>query len=78
MRSAALEDTPHKIRLNTINPSIVDNRMMRSLVEVKNVNYVTPIINCVTISSQIDRPLFSYSNVKIAKRRLHENHCSQG
>lgn len=33
MRSAALEGAPHKIRVNTINPSPVDNRMMRSLEE---------------------------------------------
>lgn len=31
MRSAALEGAPHKIRVNTVNPSPVDNRMMRSL-----------------------------------------------
>ncbi len=31
MRAAALEGAPHKIRVNTINPSPVDNRMMRSL-----------------------------------------------
>ena len=31
MRSAALEGAPHNIRVNTINPSPVDNRMMRSL-----------------------------------------------
>ncbi len=31
MRSAALEGAPYKIRVNTINPSPVDNRMMRSL-----------------------------------------------
>lgn len=33
MRSAALEGAPHKIRVNTINPSPVDNRMMSSLEE---------------------------------------------
>ncbi|MEE4198288.1 MAG: SDR family NAD(P)-dependent oxidoreductase [Bacteroidales bacterium] len=33
MKSAALEGAPHKIRVNTINPSPVDNRMMRSLEE---------------------------------------------
>lgn len=33
MRSAAQEGAPHKIRVNTINPSPVDNRMMRSLEE---------------------------------------------
>lgn len=33
MRSAALEGAPHNIRVNTINPSPVDNRMMRSLEE---------------------------------------------
>lgn len=33
MRSAALEGAPHKIRVNTVNPSPVDNRMMRSLEE---------------------------------------------
>ena len=33
MRSAALEGAAHKIRVNTINPSPVDNRMMRSLEE---------------------------------------------
>jgi NAD(P)-dependent dehydrogenase (short-subunit alcohol dehydrogenase family) len=33
MRSAALEGAPFKIRVNTINPSPVDNRMMRSLEE---------------------------------------------
>lgn len=33
MRSAALEGAPYKIRVNTINPSPVDNRMMRSLEE---------------------------------------------
>ena len=33
MRSAALEGAPHKIRVNTINPAPVDNRMMRSLEE---------------------------------------------
>ncbi len=33
MRSAALEGAPMKIRVNTINPSPVDNRMMRSLEE---------------------------------------------
>lgn len=31
MKSAALEGAPYKIRVNTINPSPVDNRMMRSL-----------------------------------------------
>jgi NAD(P)-dependent dehydrogenase (short-subunit alcohol dehydrogenase family) len=31
MRTAALELAPQKIRVNTINPSPVDNRMMRSL-----------------------------------------------
>ena len=31
MRSAAMEGAPHNIRVNTINPSPVDNRMMRSL-----------------------------------------------
>jgi len=33
MKSAALELAPYKIRVNTINPSPVDNRMMRSLEE---------------------------------------------
>lgn len=33
MRSAALEGAPAKIRVNTIHPSPVDNRMMRSLEE---------------------------------------------
>ncbi len=33
MRTAALEGAPHKIRVNSINPSPVDNRMMRSLEE---------------------------------------------
>lgn len=33
MRAAAMEGAPHKIRVNTINPSPVDNRMMRSLEE---------------------------------------------
>jgi NAD(P)-dependent dehydrogenase (short-subunit alcohol dehydrogenase family) len=33
MRSAALEGAPHKIRVNTVNPSPIDNRMMRSLEE---------------------------------------------
>ena len=33
MRSAALEGAEHQIRVNTINPSPVDNRMMRSLEE---------------------------------------------
>jgi NAD(P)-dependent dehydrogenase (short-subunit alcohol dehydrogenase family) len=33
MRSAALEGAANKIRVNTINPSPVDNRMMRSLEE---------------------------------------------
>lgn len=33
MKSAALEGAPHKIRVNTVNPSPVDNRMMRSLEE---------------------------------------------
>lgn len=33
MRSAAMEGAPHQIRVNTINPSPVDNRMMRSLEE---------------------------------------------
>lgn len=31
MRSAALEGAPFKIRVNTVNPAPVDNRMMRSL-----------------------------------------------
>ncbi len=31
MKSVALECAPSKIRVNTINPSPVDNRMMRSL-----------------------------------------------
>ncbi|MDN3493240.1 SDR family NAD(P)-dependent oxidoreductase [Winogradskyella bathintestinalis] len=31
MRTAALEGAPHNIRVNTVNPSPVDNRMMRSL-----------------------------------------------
>lgn len=31
MRSAALEGAGHNIRVNTVNPSPVDNRMMRSL-----------------------------------------------
>jgi NAD(P)-dependent dehydrogenase (short-subunit alcohol dehydrogenase family) len=34
MKSAALECAPSKIRVNSINPSPVDNRMMRSLEEV--------------------------------------------
>jgi NAD(P)-dependent dehydrogenase (short-subunit alcohol dehydrogenase family) len=33
MRNLALELAPRKIRVNTINPSPVDNRMMRSLEE---------------------------------------------
>ncbi|MDD3807606.1 MAG: SDR family oxidoreductase, partial [Candidatus Marinimicrobia bacterium] len=33
MRSAALEGAPHKIRVNTVNPAPIDNRMMRSLEE---------------------------------------------
>ncbi len=33
MRTVALEVAPNKIRVNTINPSPVDNRMMRSLEE---------------------------------------------
>ena len=33
MKSAALEGAEYKIRVNTINPSPVDNRMMRSLEE---------------------------------------------
>lgn len=33
MKSAALEGAGHKIRVNTVNPSPVDNRMMRSLEE---------------------------------------------
>ncbi len=33
MRSAALEGAPYGIRVNTVNPSPVDNRMMRSLEE---------------------------------------------
>jgi NAD(P)-dependent dehydrogenase (short-subunit alcohol dehydrogenase family) len=33
MKSAALECAPSKIRVNSINPSPVDNRMMRSLEE---------------------------------------------
>lgn len=33
MKSAALEGAPYKIRVNTINPSPVNNRMMRSLEE---------------------------------------------
>ncbi|WP_035805024.1 SDR family NAD(P)-dependent oxidoreductase [Lunatimonas lonarensis] len=33
MRTGALEGAPHKIRVNTIHPSPVDNRMMRSLEE---------------------------------------------
>ena len=33
MRTAALEGAPYNIRVNTINPSPVDNRMMRSLEE---------------------------------------------
>jgi len=33
MKSAALEGADHKIRVNTVNPSPVDNRMMRSLEE---------------------------------------------
>jgi NAD(P)-dependent dehydrogenase (short-subunit alcohol dehydrogenase family) len=33
MRVAALEGAPHNIRVNTIHPSPVDNRMMRSLEE---------------------------------------------
>jgi NAD(P)-dependent dehydrogenase (short-subunit alcohol dehydrogenase family) len=33
MRSAALEGAPHKIRVNTVNPSPVETRMMRSLEE---------------------------------------------
>ena len=31
MRNLAIEVAPRKIRVNTINPSPVDNRMMRSL-----------------------------------------------
>lgn len=31
MRTAALEGAPYNIRVNTVNPSPVDNRMMRSL-----------------------------------------------
>ncbi|MBE9584650.1 SDR family oxidoreductase [Mucilaginibacter sp. JRF] len=31
MRSVAIEAAPRKIRVNTVNPSAVDNRMMRSL-----------------------------------------------
>lgn len=33
MRVAALEGAPHKIRVNTVHPGPVDNRMMRSLEE---------------------------------------------
>lgn len=33
MRTAAKEGAPHKIRVNAVNPSPVDNRMMRSLEE---------------------------------------------
>ena len=33
MRSAALEGAPQKIRVNTVNPSPVETRMMRSLEE---------------------------------------------
>jgi len=33
MKSAALEGADHQIRVNTVNPSPVDNRMMRSLEE---------------------------------------------
>lgn len=33
MKSAALEGAPHKIRVNTVNPSPVETRMMRSLEE---------------------------------------------
>ncbi|MCH8553557.1 MAG: SDR family oxidoreductase [Schleiferiaceae bacterium] len=33
MRSAALEGAPHNIRVNSMHPSPVDNRMMRSLEE---------------------------------------------
>jgi NAD(P)-dependent dehydrogenase (short-subunit alcohol dehydrogenase family) len=33
MRSAALEGAPYKIRVNTINPSPINNRMMESLEE---------------------------------------------
>jgi NAD(P)-dependent dehydrogenase (short-subunit alcohol dehydrogenase family) len=33
MKSAAMEGAEHKIRVNTVNPSPVDNRMMRSLEE---------------------------------------------
>lgn len=33
MRAVALEAAPRKIRVNTVNPSAVDNRMMRSLEE---------------------------------------------
>ncbi|MFO7896298.1 MAG: SDR family NAD(P)-dependent oxidoreductase [Candidatus Cloacimonadales bacterium] len=33
MKSAALEGAPYQIRVNTVNPSPVDNRMMRSLEE---------------------------------------------
>jgi NAD(P)-dependent dehydrogenase (short-subunit alcohol dehydrogenase family) len=33
MRSAALECAPHRIRVNTVNPSPVETRMMRSLEE---------------------------------------------
>ncbi|MEO2175410.1 MAG: SDR family oxidoreductase, partial [bacterium] len=31
MRSAALDGAPHNIRVNTVNPSPVETRMMRSL-----------------------------------------------
>jgi NAD(P)-dependent dehydrogenase (short-subunit alcohol dehydrogenase family) len=33
MKSAALEGAPHRIRVNTVNPSAVETRMMRSLEE---------------------------------------------
>ncbi|HKK68184.1 MAG TPA: SDR family oxidoreductase [Bacteroidales bacterium] len=33
MKSAAMEGAEHKVRVNTVNPSPVDNRMMRSLEE---------------------------------------------
>lgn len=43
VKSAALELAPHKIRINTVNPGPIENRMMRSIEEQANPNDPTNV-----------------------------------
>ncbi|GET29292.1 SDR family NAD(P)-dependent oxidoreductase [Prolixibacter sp. SD074] len=67
MKSAALEGAPHKIRVNTINPSPVDNRMMRSLEE----GFAPGKANNAKTSFEQSIPLGRYAtNEEVAKLML--------